>query len=120
MPLAHTRTNMQLPTDELPETLKLILSAVLGAGGVAWLRVWLENRRLGKKEFRETLLERVRELEKIISSLQVRMGNLRVEQAHLETENKQLRRELGLKERAKRTPDADDKPQEGEDDGEPA
>ena len=87
---------MQLPdSDYLPETVKLIISAVLGAGGVAFFRVWLENRRLSKKEFRETLLERVRELEKVISRMQIRMGNLRVEMAHLETENKSMRATLG-------------------------
>jgi hypothetical protein len=80
-------------SDYLPETVKLIISAVLGAGGVAFFRVWLENRRLSKKEFRETLLDRVRELEKVIGNLQTRMGNLRVEMAHLETENKTLKRE---------------------------
>lgn len=101
---------MMLPPDDyLPESFKLILSAVLGAGGVAWLRVWLENRRLSKKEFRETLLDRIRELEKIIACMQVRMGNLRVEQAHLETENIQL----------KRAHDADQQPK-GESDGKSA
>jgi len=112
---------MQLPSDDyLPETVKLILASVLGAGGVAWFRVWLENRRLSKKEFRETLLDRVRELEKVIGNLQTRMGNLRVEMAHLEVENEHMRRQLGCPTRPTENQDADDSQNEGVDDGEPA
>lgn len=84
-----------LPDDYLPEWAKYGLSLVVGAGGVHWLKAILENRRLAKKEFRETLLERIRELEKVVASMQVRMGNLRVEMAHLEVENAQMRRKLG-------------------------
>jgi len=112
---------MTLPdSDYLPETVKLIISAVLGAGGVAFFRVWLENRRLSKKEFRETLLDRVRELEKVISHMQKRMGNLRVEMAHLEVENATMRRELGCPARPTEVQDADQQPDRGADDVEPA
>lgn len=112
---------MQLPTDDyLPESLKLIISAVLGAGGVAFFRVWLENRRLSKKEFRETLLDRVRELEKVIANMQRRMGNLRVEMAHLEVENATMRRELGCPVRPHEEQDADQQPDRGDDDGKSA
>ena len=90
---------LQDPT-ALPESVKLVISAVLGAGGVGFLRTWLENRRLGKKEFRETLLDRVRELETVIASMQVRMGNLRVEMAHLETENNSMKNALRGRSRA--------------------
>jgi len=119
---------MQIPdSDYLPETVKLVISAIFGAGGVAFLRVWLENRRLSKKEFRETLLDRVRELEKVIGNLQTRMGNLRVEMAHLETENKQLKRErdacevrnhpgAGCPTRPTEVQDADDSENAGGDD----
>jgi regulator of replication initiation timing len=118
-------------SDYLPETVKLVISAVLGAGGVAFFRVWLENRRLSKKEFRETLLDRVRELEKVIGNLQTRMGNLRVEMAHLETENKALKRErdaceirnhpgAGCPTRPTEDEDADQQLDRGDDDGEPA
>lgn len=107
---------MLLPeTDYLPESMKLIISAVLGAGGVAFFRVWLENRRLSKKEFRETLLDRVRELEKVISHMQVRMGNLRVEMAHLETENTSMRRSLGCPTRPDEDDDVDSHPDGGND-----
>lgn len=109
---------MQLPDDYMPDWAKYILTAVLGAGGAHWLRVYLENRRLQNKDFRETLLERIRELEKVVASLQTRMGNLRVEMAHLEVENKQLKRQLGLCEgEASR---ADDSSGRGDDDGKPA
>ena len=112
---------MQIPdSDYLPETVKLIISAVLGAGGVAFFRVWLENHRLSKKEFRETLLDRVRELEKVISHMQKRMGNLRVEMAHLEVENATMRRELGCPTRPTEEDDADNQRNEGDDDGKPA
>lgn len=108
-------------TDYLPETVKLLISAVLGAGGVAFFRVWLENRRLSKKEFRETLLDRVRELEKVISRMQIRMGNLRVEMAHIETENASMRRTLGCPDRPiEEEPDAHEQSDRGVDDGEPS
>lgn len=110
---------MQLPDDYLPEWLKTVITLALGAGGVAWFRVWLENRRLARKDFRETLLDRVRELEKVVAHTQVRMGNLRVEMAHLEVENAQLRRELGLPERMEQR-DADTGRSEGGDDGKSA
>jgi len=86
---------MQLPDDYLPEWAKLLIATALGAGGVKWFSAYLENRRLAKKDFRETLLERIRELEKVVANLQRRMGNLRVEMAHLEVENQQMRRRLG-------------------------
>ena len=112
---------MLTPSDsDLPETLKLIISAVLGAGGVAWFRVWLENRRLSKKEFRETLLDRVRELEKVISHMQKRMGNLRVEMAHLEVENATMRRELGCPTRPTEVQTDDDDQSDGGSDVEPS
>jgi len=118
---------MQLPEDYMPEWAKYIVATVLGAGGLHWFRAWLENRRLAKKDFRELLLDRIRELEKVVASMQVRMGNLRVEMAHLETENRQLKRDLGVCEddlRASRgateVQDADQQPDRGDDDGEPA
>jgi hypothetical protein len=112
---------VQIPADDyLPESAKLLISAVLGAGGVAWFRVWLENRRLSKKEFRETLLDRVRELEKVIARMQTRMGNLRVEMAHLEVENEQMRIRLGCADRPTEEQDADKQPDTGDDDGESA
>jgi len=118
---------MQLPEDYMPEWAKYIVATVLGAGGLHWFRAWLENRRLAKKDFRELLLDRIRELEKVVASMQVRMGNLRVEMAHLEVENGSLKRQLGLCEDDLRSsrgpteiPNADQQPDRGHDDGEPA
>ena len=82
--------------DYIPSWLAPVLGAVFGAGGLKMLSVWLENRRLTRKDYRETMLDRIRELEKIVGRLQVRIGNLRVEVAHLETENQVLREAAGL------------------------
>ena len=87
---------LPLPDDYLTPSIKYVLGAVFGAGGVAMLRVWLENRRLGKKDFRELLLDRIRDLESKHTHMSIRMGNLRVEMAHLESENDILRVKLGL------------------------
>jgi chromosome segregation ATPase len=46
--------------------------------------VWLENRRLAKREYRETLMSLIEDLQRQVSGLQTRVGNLRVELAHLE------------------------------------
>lgn len=105
---------IQLPEDYMPEWVKYMVVTILGAGGLHWFRAWLENRRLSKKDFRELLLDRIRELEKVVESMQVRMGNLRVEMAHLEVENRRLKRKLGQKY------DADEQPDRGNDDGKPA
>jgi len=86
---------MELPNDYMPEWLKYVLTLVMGAGGVHYLRAVLENRRLANKDFREVMLDRIRELERVVSSLQRRMGNMRAEMAHLEAENGQLRDRLG-------------------------
>ena len=111
---------MQLPEDYLPEWAKFMIATVIGAGGLHWFRAWLENRRLAKKDFRELLLDRIRELEKTVAHMQVRMGNLRVEMAHIEAENAGFRRKLGLPVRGSEVQDADQQPDRGDDDGEPA
>lgn len=86
------------PTDYMPEWVKYLIATLLGGGAVKWLSVYLENRRLASKDFRETLLERIRELETVVGSLQTRIGNLRVEVAHLEAENRLLKRKFGVEE----------------------
>ncbi len=85
---------MNLPEEYMSPWVTSIVSLLFGAGGVHWFKVYLENKRLSKKDFRDTLLARISDLEANQSRMQIRMGNLRVEMAHLETENKQLRREL--------------------------
>lgn len=108
---------MQLPdSDYIPEWAKIAIAALFGAGGVRWFSVYLENRRLARKDFRETLLERIRELEKVVTQLQRRMGNLRVEMAHIEVENSQLRRDQGCPERQE-DHNANDNSCEGDDVG---
>lgn len=78
-------------TDYLPPWLDTALKLLLGAGGVALLKVWLENRRLGKKDFRETLLARITQLEKTSADQNERIGGLRVEVAVLSEENRRLK-----------------------------
>lgn len=109
------------PSNGLPDWLGPVLGAIFGAGGVKMLSVWLENRRLAKKEYRQTLLEqitqqagRISELETCIAGLQVRVGNLRVEVAHLEAENETLRRECGLPPRKMDKEQDDEKLSRGE------
>jgi len=104
----------------MPEWAKYTIATVLGAGGLHWFRAWLENRRLAKKDFRELLLDRIRELEKVVASMQRRMGNLRVEMAHLEVENATMRSELGCPARPTEVQDADNERNEGDDDDESA
>jgi predicted nuclease with TOPRIM domain len=67
-----------------PEWVRTGMTLLLGAGGAKMLSVWLENRRLAKKEFRETLLERIRDLERQVAALHDRIGNQREVQAHLQ------------------------------------
>ena len=110
----------QLPDDYLPEWGKFVIATVLGAGGLHWFRAWLESRRLAKKDFRELLLDRIRELEKVVANMQVRMGNLRVEMAHIEAENAHFRRKLGLSARGSEVQNAHEQPDRGDDDGEPS
>lgn len=101
----------QTPTDYIPSWLVPVLGALFGAGGVKVLSVWLENRRLTRKEYRETMLERIRELEGVVANLQVRIGNLRVDVAHLEAENTELRRAAGLPaSRIQKRPNVDEPP----------
>ena len=70
--------------DGVPYWARTLATLALGAGGAKVLAVWLENRRLMQKEYRETLLGRITELESCVAGLQTRVGNLRVEVAHLE------------------------------------
>lgn len=71
------------PDADLPEWIKSALALVLGAGGVAFFRVWLENRRLAKQEYRDTLMDRIRELERMYDSLHEELADERVKNAEL-------------------------------------
>ena len=70
--------------DGVPDWARFVATLALGAGGAKVLAVWLENRRLTQKEYRDTLLARIEDLESCVSGLQTRVGSLRVEIAHLE------------------------------------
>ena len=70
-----------------------LVAAVFGAGGVKMLQVWLENRRLGKKEFKTLLLGRIEDLEKQVAACQTRIGNMREQIGHLESEVNHLEEE---------------------------
>jgi len=73
-----------LSPDELPGWARTALTLGLGAGAAKVLAVVLENRRLSKKDYRETLESRIRDLERQVAGLFERVGSLRVEVAHLE------------------------------------
>lgn len=48
---------------DLPPWLKSGMTFLIGAGAAKLLAVWLENKRLANNEYRDTLLQRIRELE---------------------------------------------------------
>lgn len=73
-----------ISADDVPEWARTLATLALGAGGAKMLAVWLENRRLTRRDYRETLEERIKDLERQVGALFERVGNLRVEVAHLE------------------------------------
>ncbi len=79
---------------ELPAWLKTTITLAIGAGGAKLLAVWLENRRLEKKEYRETLIGRIRELEEVISGMQESFTTMSVNLALFKDENTELRQEI--------------------------
>jgi hypothetical protein len=83
----------QLPVDYMPDWVRTIIALALGAGGVQFFRVWLENRRLASAGFRELLLDRIKGLEDDVARCQRKIADLRVEVAHLEEENTRLQEE---------------------------
>lgn len=79
---------------EIPAWVKSLSTLLLGAGAAKLLAVWLENRRLEKKEYRETLLGRIRELEATITRMQTAHTETAVAVALLKDENQELKAEL--------------------------
>lgn len=73
-----------ISSDDLPSWARTAAALLAGAGGAKLLAVWLENRRLTRRDYRETLEERIQDLERQVAGLFERVGNLRVEVAHLE------------------------------------
>lgn len=85
-----------LSGDEVPPWASTLATLALGAGGAKILAVWLENRRLTRRDYRETLEHRIRDLERQVSGLMERVGSLRVEiatlEAHLDEEHQRSER----------------------------
>lgn len=77
---------------DLPPWVKTGATLLLGAGAAKLLGVWLENRRLAKKEYRDTLLQRIRELETLIASMHDRHTNMAVKVARLEDDLEECKR----------------------------
>jgi len=69
--------------DGVPAWARTLATLLIGAGGARVLAIWLENRRLTRRDYRETLLARIRELELLMVGLQERIGSLREEVAGL-------------------------------------
>lgn len=81
---------------ELPGWVKTTATLFLGAGAARLLAVWLENRRLEKREYRDTLLTRIRELEVEIKGMNQTVRDLSVELALVKDENAELQERLGM------------------------
>lgn len=80
--------------DYLPGWVKTLLTILLSGGAVKLLSVLLENRRLVKKDYRETMLSRIQHLEETIAAMQVTHTAMSVKLALVEEENEELRAEL--------------------------
>jgi len=104
--------------NDLPGWIKTLLTALVGAGGAKLMAVWLENRRLEKGEYRNTLLARIRELEVTIKSMNQTVLDLSVKLALVQEENNDLRRTLGLSTHSNVQPGVQKSP--GSDDAKPA
>lgn len=66
---------MRLP-DEIPEWADWVVKIAVGGAGVRLLTVWLENRRLVKSDYRESLLKLIRELQDDVQALSLKVGQL--------------------------------------------
>jgi uncharacterized coiled-coil protein SlyX len=73
-----------LDLDYLPGWARTSLTLLLGAGGARLLAVMLENRRLTRRDYRETLEKRIKDLERQVGGLYERIANLREELGGLE------------------------------------
>lgn len=79
--------------DKFPVTETLItVFATIGATALAaLLKVWLENKRLTKKDYRKTMSDRIEQLEEVVSNLQFQRAIDRETIGRLEAEVKYLR-----------------------------
>ena len=81
---------MQAP-EEIPTWLQTLIALVSGGALVSWYKVWAENRRLLKKDYRETLVDRISELERTVEGLYRRLEIMSRAEGALQEENRQLR-----------------------------
>ncbi len=80
--------------DYLPGWVKTIITILLSGGAVKLLSVLLENRRLVKKDYRETMLSRITHLEQVIAQMQEAHTALSVKLALVTDENDELRAKI--------------------------
>jgi hypothetical protein len=80
--------------DYLPGWVKTLLTILLSGGAVKLLSVLLENRRLVKKDYRETMLARIAHLEQVIAQMQTAHTELSVKLALVTDENEELRTQI--------------------------
>lgn len=83
-----------MDVDYVPGWLAWVITVIIGSAGLNWFRAWLENKRLGKKEFRDVLVDRIANLEAQVAGLYTRLESQRGEISRLETENKHLVEEV--------------------------
>ena len=76
---------------ELPGWARTAITLLIGAGGAKLFAVWLENRRLEKKEYRDTLLGRIRELEGMIDGMRKSFTEMSVQLSLVQDENEELK-----------------------------
>lgn len=108
----------------LPSWVTPVATLLFGAGGAKMLSIWLENRRLANKDYRETLLEqikqqaqRIQDLEDTVESLQTRQANLRETVGTLKEQNQDLSEHVERLERENHELRAKDDDRESSGDG---
>lgn len=79
------------PTEYIPAWVQGLIAFASSAGAVKLIAVWLENRRLAKGDFRETLLERIKDLEEAGQAMQARLEKQAQEIGRLTSENEAYR-----------------------------
>lgn len=73
-----------ISSDDVPGWAGPVVSALIGGAGVKMLSVWLENRRLTRRDYRETLESQIRVLQRQVASLYERLNAAERELGHLE------------------------------------
>jgi cell division protein FtsB len=78
--------------NELPPWLKSGVTLLAGAGVAKLLAVWLENKRLEKSDYRDTLVGRIRELEDKIDEMHATNTRLAIKVNTLEDDLEECKR----------------------------